>query len=115
MRELKFKIRYNDGKITQPFTPDQFHRVPSNLSSCGVLLQYTGLKDKNGKEIYQKDILQNPDVPQWFNWLVDIVDGHTVLINIGVDGYIHEPLYLTSVSARDRVIIGNIYKNPELL
>ena len=67
-----------------------------------TIMQYTGLKDKNGKEIYEDDIARHPDHLRdhviTFNplagWLSNFIDGTS-----------HE--YIE--------VIGNIYENPELL
>jgi uncharacterized phage protein (TIGR01671 family) len=72
------------------------------------VMQFTGLKDKNGKEIYEGDVMQNEDgvgrsLVEWnhcgFNrrW-----------IPIGVTS----PL---SLNTEQWEVIGNIYENPELL
>lgn len=77
--------------------------------------QFTGLYDKHNNKVFEGDILHDPGENRWFNWLVKIIDGHTCLINIGVDGYQHAPMYLDQSSARQREIIGDIHTNPNLL
>ena len=61
--------------------------------------EYTGLKDKNGKEIYEGDICNNGAV-------VKFIGGRYIL------KYIRGWEYL--MGENDEVI-GNIYVNPELL
>jgi uncharacterized phage protein (TIGR01671 family) len=82
------------------------------------LMQYTGLKDKNGKEIYEGDILQNP---------IEVESGaksflrFEVFFSEGSLSFRIRDLH-TRAKYSNRVVplstlevIGNIYENPELL
>ena len=66
-----------------------------------IIQQYTGIKDANGEEIYEGDILQDSD------GYIDTVLYHE-------DGYYHAGDW-SGDDFRCLVIIGNIYENPELL
>ena len=79
------------------------------------VMQYTGLIDRYGKEIYEGDILKSLLDDRWFDWLVSFNEGAFIVQNIGVDGYLMDEYRLTSSMAMDRLVIGNIYENPELL
>ena len=68
-----------------------------------ILVQYTGLKDKNGKEIYEGDILE-------YDVLYN--QKRRFVINSIEDLYFNDMLdYVFS----NGLIIGNIYNNPELM
>ncbi len=83
--------------------------------SSYIVTEYIGLKDAKGNEIYEGDILANQDSSSLFNWLVEFKDGGFVIVNIGIDGYLGDRFRVDSHTFSDRVVIGNIYKNPELL
>ena len=77
-----------------------------------ILMQYTGLKDKNGKEIWEGDVVK-----------ICRVDGTKcefaqVIYNEKMTGFgaIRNPLEIAAMlSIGEHVeIIGNIYENPEL-
>lgn len=77
------------------------------------LMQTTGLKDKNGKEIFEKDILDyngRKVIVKWHgsyaSFIYEFVDE---LQNRTTEW---QPLYLSYYKFE---IIGNIYENPEFL
>lgn len=76
------------------------------------LMQYTGLKDKNGKEIYEGDIVKN-DGYFLIKWSLQ------VRWKVGLGWVFGEdwpciPLYDVG-NIQMIEVIGNIYENPELL
>lgn len=81
-----------------------------------ILLQYTGLKDKNGVEIYEGDFLMAGDA------YLGVIKYHSTRAqfigkNIGEtfqeDEY--DTLYTKNGRFNSAKVIGNIYENPELL
>ena len=66
MREIKFKFLMEDGQVTNPYylreliDSDSYVNIECEYSSkIKQELQYTGLKDKNGVDIYEYMELDN--------------------------------------------------------
>lgn len=86
-----------------------------------VLMQYTGLKDKNGKEIYEGDIVQNGNGVYlkiyWNDGLCQFRQRVCSKENVEKQGYKWSKENPTDMDLQFNMkeIIGNIYENPELL
>jgi len=83
-----------------------------------VLMQFTGLKDKNGKEIWEGDIVQMPT--QWWHEGVDIriKREYRPKKNELVEAPIGNNLFCAgdwSVNRDECEVIGNLYENPDLM
>jgi hypothetical protein len=118
MREIKFRGWHIEFKKMH-----SFNKIADQYMTCWALfnnpeqiipMQYTGLKDKNGVEIYEGDILKQgtTDKNLWIGPVVWNEDSASYIVNG----------YRLSVSLADLVLqepgvikIGNIYENPELL
>ena len=79
--------------------------------------QFTGLLDKNGKEIYEGDIIKTRlgNLEVFFGKVTTIAFGGVVLSSPATFGLrAKDKEYLLNLTDYDEVI-GNIYENPELL
>ncbi|EIZ6626588.1 hypothetical protein ABZ223_002894 [Listeria monocytogenes] len=78
--------------------------------------QYTGLKDKNGKKIFEGDIVRNINGEYSYIGIVN-KDRYTFYIK-GVapkDNYDFADVSDTVTGKSSLIVIGNIHENPELL
>lgn len=111
MREIKFRA-WRDGRAIQVSDIDFVNghvyglcfdiQEGEDMSMCRIstLEQFTGLKDKNGKEIYEGDIIESHGLQGKIWYRED-----TARFACSPDVY----------GIEDAVIVGNIHENPELL
>ena len=73
-------------------------------------MQCTGLKDKNGKLIYESDILEDPVHKFKVVW-----NGYSFIISGASKKDEEKQVYFFPLLARTFEVIGNIYENPKLI
>ena len=107
----KYQYEYRDNLFITDEEGGKYH--PEDF----VLMQYTGLKDKNGKEIYEGDILANKEV-HGDNFYCVVEYGIGGFNGVTYPGRNHSmPLHtiMTCAGAEYNEIIGNVYENANLL
>lgn len=122
-REIKFRGRH---KIVGTWYCGFFYKQDNDyiITTNGYtrfvvekdsISQFTGLLDKNGKEIFEGDIVEWKYLLTWHKNEVRWVGGGFVVTTSGFKDDLNEPQDLSLVSILNCEIIGNIYSNPELL
>lgn len=113
MREIKFRA-WDLVNVVEDVSIDGKYWFKENNGQRGgyydvqvyPLMQYTGLKDKNDKEIYEGDILTNNQVVEF---LEDLGGWYAMPYRMRLDRY------WLKEEGGGMEVIGNIYENPELL
>ena len=126
MKEIKFRVWDSAGYML--YDKDLQTRTINDIQTpiCFTWMQFTGLKDKNGKEIYEGDVLQFSNRREWFRLNLflrspkeqqDILNDtikypceRRVIDMPKCDEWLLSneiPLYWE--------VIGNIYENPEMI
>lgn len=137
-REIKFRA-WNTKRMI--YDKEQFKIVPNPHGKCnfgivyvdgdlyegggwrvdfgiGALMQFTGLKDKNGKEIYEGDIIDCRDGKAEIVY-IEIFAKFVMDFNLsgkkGLPDFEDRNYQDADTCMRSIEVIGNIYENPELL
>lgn len=122
MREIKFRAWHHGGGDTRveprmayssEFAPAKyFWESLDNEVFSYELMQYTGLKDKNGKEIYEGDIIN-------YFGKTDAMHFGVCTTEVRFDehrcGFAPMSWWVSQTNRDVLEVIGNIYENPELL
>lgn len=120
-REIKFRVWDGEDMISPDYVDrDGYGHWKSNSipNADNELMQFTGLHDRNGKEIFEGDIIAlqtYADGTTRENRTVDWQTPSFVLMPIPRQHTLDEAWRLTLVEQYDGEVIGNIYENPELL
>jgi len=110
MREIKFRAW--DGKKMLQGQSVMNLSLATLLTWSDKVMQFTGLKDKNGKEIYEGDLIQ--DLPDGYEpRLIDEVVWWEEKLAWAVKDKFGG--YGMLWPEKEFKVIGNIYENPELI
>lgn len=134
MREIKFRAW--DGEImlnADVLAFEDYGLLKDQLSSEPALMQYTGLKDKNGKEIYEGDILETPyeyngneytnqdDEAGLYRGKIHyrpskgFIQTHVIMFDDYEEADTWSKRGDLEIRSSYTRVIGNIYENPELI
>ena len=134
MREIKFRAWgakekmfsdscavFSDGSWDLTYIVEDERQLEAEETRCpcegDAVMQYTGLKDKNGKEIYEGDIVLSEGRKVVIEW--GIYNSHSyghgdcesetyIGFNLGYYG-------IKENHFKECEVIGNIYENPEIV
>jgi len=138
MRETKYRAWYKKAKSLLQVRGIQFYDDSMRINIYGLqysddeyepadkfeLMQYTGLQDKNGKEIYEGDIIRFQDIEMEddpVTGYIDFRDGTFIVRQEGGSVYrfwndgMHDWHTVEYLDCETCEVLGNIHENPELL
>jgi uncharacterized phage protein (TIGR01671 family) len=111
---MKWQYKKNELSEVLALTPNKTLKLhPSAGDFVGdefVLMQFTGRVDKNGREIYEGDILYHHEASE--HTVVGWDEGNNAWVHVGEDVF---PYSMTGGVMRGSEVVGNRYQNPDLI
>ncbi len=114
-REIKFRVWNKDGNKWVKNLTYCIDDFSTTNKEWHIVMQYTGLKDKNGKEIYEGDILRYSDGSDVSTHKIFWDDKAARFYDIRLEDGDSATSYDDFEFFTEAKVIGNIYENPELL
>jgi uncharacterized phage protein (TIGR01671 family) len=123
LNDLKMRLWDTEGGAEMITDIDKIEEILGDISIFQgedhidryIFIQYTGLKDTSGKEIYEGDVIE-------IEYLSRENKGEIGFVRYFHSGFMFEnkegdllPLYDLSGDTISEIVLGNIYENPELL
>lgn len=124
MREIKFRAWVNDSYMAIQGMPDleTFQSFMFHYCDQKIVMQFTGLKDKTGKEIYEGDILKEwledlvlEENGFWWYGIVSFKNGQWKVLQADFKYLNFDDMSKLYEDFENLEVVGNIYENPELL
>ena len=118
MREIKFRALAQDTDIGlfECYAIDFERRIALHANGEWYdyieLNQYTGLKDKNGIEIYEKDNIKKPDFKTEKGKIIR-PKAYEVIFESG--GFHAKDGFHLSLCVKEYEVVGNTYEDPNLI
>lgn len=116
MREIKFRAWDNETKDLRQYEEISGICLSALNATDWDLEQFTGLKDQNGKDIYEGDIIKyfgaKKRVKIKTTYGIVFYDSEHGRFNSRIQNEEHNK---GGISPLDDLIVGNIHENPELL
>lgn len=112
MRDIKFRAWYTYRNSFYVYGLEAIRMLIAKPNgSDAVIEQYTGIKDKNGVEIYENDIVRQQMRFDETNGVIFWQEEKSRFA-INLDGFITT---ITKPQEDSYEVVGNIHENPELL
>jgi len=116
MRDIKFRA-WDGERLRSVWTIGwideemDYISTPKFNAEEFTLMQFTGMKDKNGVDIYEGDVWKIDGLPQ----VVEMIDGCWQAVGRTAYGDIYDKQTFDLIRFQHIEVIGNIYENAHLL
>lgn len=118
MRDIKFRV-WTGSQMLSAFTLFDIQSETASVSTRDIIMQYTGVDDKNGTPIFEGDIVEGTCLgfcdDDEFKDVVEFSNGSFCFSKEKWKDGTYDWYSLENYDPEDLEVVGNIYENPDVL